>query len=169
MWSSRTLIRITAMAVLAVGPTAAAIFAPPAPSRQPQPPAASSVLLAPGSKPLPAPGPVRLSPRKPVAQKATPAASPAPPRPTPGKAPPASFPNPPVVQPLPETATGHSGPASRWIVHHVRDGDSLERLAAKYLGDPARAEEILLWNCDRIDDPAMLPLGVELLIPRPGL
>ena len=159
MFHSRTLIRLTAMGLLAAGPTTAALVAP---SAVPSPP---DVGREPASAPLRASGekhprglqPVLLASRPAVARVATKTAPGVVSAPAPAR---------PVVRPLDEkTQEKHS---ASWLVHRVRDGDSLEQLAAKYLGSPDRAEEILIWNCDRIDDPAMLPLGVELLIPARG-
>ncbi len=161
MFHSRTVIRVAAMAVLAAGPTVAAVVAPSVPRQQPDVPQASAVLMAPRGDAPRAPGPVRMAPAPAVAQKAPnrPAAE--------AVVSPAAVS--PVVRSLPDVAdrNDHSD-SPRWILHRVRDGDSLPQLAAKYLGSQERAEEILLWNCDRIDDPAMLPLGVELLIPASG-
>jgi nucleoid-associated protein YgaU len=50
--------------------------------------------------------------------------------------------------------------------HIVIDGDSLQRLAARYLKDPARANEIYEANRELLANPDLLPIGVELIIPR---
>lgn len=49
--------------------------------------------------------------------------------------------------------------------HLVADGDTLDRLSARYLGDPARAGEIFAQNRDKLPRADLLPLGVELEIP----
>ncbi len=49
--------------------------------------------------------------------------------------------------------------------HIVSDGDSLERLASRYLSDPRRGGEIYELNRDVLSSPDMLPIGVELRIP----
>jgi nucleoid-associated protein YgaU len=49
--------------------------------------------------------------------------------------------------------------------HIVVDGDSLAKLAGRYLDDPRRADEILQLNRGVLSDPELLPIGVELLIP----
>jgi hypothetical protein len=49
--------------------------------------------------------------------------------------------------------------------HIVVDGDSLAKLAGRYLDDPHRASEIYELNRDRLNDPELLPIGVELAIP----
>ncbi len=50
-------------------------------------------------------------------------------------------------------------------VHEVRDGDTLESLAQRYLGDRSRWREIYQVNRDRIRQPELLPLGTKLVIP----
>jgi nucleoid-associated protein YgaU len=60
--------------------------------------------------------------------------------------------------PLPETAT----------THRVVDGDTLDGLAQRYLGSPARAQELFDANRDVLSDPRLLPIGAELKIPRTG-
>jgi nucleoid-associated protein YgaU len=49
--------------------------------------------------------------------------------------------------------------------HIVVDGDSLERLAARYLDDPRRALEIYQANRELLTSPDLLPIGAELKIP----
>lgn len=49
--------------------------------------------------------------------------------------------------------------------HVVVDGDSLERLAGRYLDDPHRGTEIYNLNRDVLTSPDVLPIGVELKIP----
>ncbi len=170
MFASRTVIRVSAMAVLATGPTVAAVIAPSTSQQRPEPPARSAVLLAPGNAAPQVPGPVRMASAPAVARAAEASSADRLSQgtaPAVQAAPAASSPARQLIRPL-SPADQQGASSSDWVVHRVRDGDSLEQLAAKYLGDPDRAEEILLWNCDRIDDPAMLPLGVELLIPASG-
>lgn len=50
--------------------------------------------------------------------------------------------------------------------HTIRDGDTLPRLAQRYLGDPARGGEILNANPSVLSDPEVLPIGAEIVIPR---
>jgi nucleoid-associated protein YgaU len=50
--------------------------------------------------------------------------------------------------------------------HHVADGDTLADLAKRYLRDPSRANEIYELNRALIPDPELLPIGVELRLPR---
>jgi nucleoid-associated protein YgaU len=49
--------------------------------------------------------------------------------------------------------------------HRIADGDSLELLALRYLGDKARANEIAALNRDVLSDPSLLPIGREITIP----
>jgi nucleoid-associated protein YgaU len=51
------------------------------------------------------------------------------------------------------------------LVHVIHEGDSLDRLAKRYLGDEARALEIFDLNRDVLDNPHVLRIGVELRIP----
>ncbi len=50
--------------------------------------------------------------------------------------------------------------------HTIHDGDTLESLAQRYLGDGQRAGEILEANRDVLADPQLLPIGVTIVIPR---
>jgi nucleoid-associated protein YgaU len=50
-------------------------------------------------------------------------------------------------------------------IHVVHQGDSLDRLAKRYLGDEARALEIFDLNREVLDNPHILPIGVELRLP----
>jgi nucleoid-associated protein YgaU len=49
--------------------------------------------------------------------------------------------------------------------HRLTDGDTLERLAERYLGDAARTEEIFAINRDLLTAPDLLPLGKIIRIP----
>jgi hypothetical protein len=49
--------------------------------------------------------------------------------------------------------------------HIVVDGDSLERLASRYLSDPQRSREIYELNRQVLSAPDLLPIGAELKIP----
>lgn len=55
--------------------------------------------------------------------------------------------------------------ANAYRTHIVADGDSLPRLAQRYLGDASRSEEIFEKNRDLLTHPDLLPLGVELKLP----
>lgn len=49
--------------------------------------------------------------------------------------------------------------------HVIHSGDSLERLAQRYLGDAGRAIEIFDLNRQVLENPHLLPIGTELKIP----
>jgi LysM domain len=49
--------------------------------------------------------------------------------------------------------------------HIVVDGDSLSKLAARYLDDPQLGDTIFQLNRDVLSDPDLLPIGVELKLP----
>ncbi len=49
--------------------------------------------------------------------------------------------------------------------HRIHDGDTLESLALRYLDDEGRSHEIYTANQDVLSDPALLPIGAELVIP----
>jgi nucleoid-associated protein YgaU len=49
--------------------------------------------------------------------------------------------------------------------HVVHAGDSLERLAQRYLSDEGRAIEIFDLNREVLENPHLLPIGAELKIP----
>jgi len=51
-------------------------------------------------------------------------------------------------------------------VHKIVDGDTLRDLAQLYLGSADRAMEIFHANRDVLTDQNLLPIGVELKIPR---
>jgi hypothetical protein len=50
--------------------------------------------------------------------------------------------------------------------HVVVDGDSLERIASRYLSDPRRSREIYELNREVLSAPDLLPIGAELKIPE---
>jgi nucleoid-associated protein YgaU len=50
-------------------------------------------------------------------------------------------------------------------VHVVHPGDSLERLAKRYLGDEGRALELFDLNRQVLENPHLLPIGAELRLP----
>ncbi len=62
-----------------------------------------------------------------------------------------------------ETPTDDRPAAVR--IHVVIDGDSLARLAGRYLDDPHRGEDIYRLNRDVLSSPDLLPIGAELKIP----
>jgi len=52
------------------------------------------------------------------------------------------------------------------ILHIVRNTDTLEKLAERYLGDAGRAMEIFDLNRDQLSNPHLLPIGAKLKIPE---
>ncbi len=50
--------------------------------------------------------------------------------------------------------------------HVIVDGDSLEKLAGRYLDDPQRNREIFELNRELLSAPDLLPIGAELKIPE---
>jgi nucleoid-associated protein YgaU len=57
---------------------------------------------------------------------------------------------------------------SQWpeeLIHVVANGDTLEKLAERYLNDAGRALEIFDLNRDQLTNPHLLPIGVELRVP----
>jgi len=64
--------------------------------------------------------------------------------------------------------TANAGPGDRVEQrrkHQIVDGDSLPRLAARYLGSESRWSEIYAANAPLLPDPRLLPIGAELTIP----
>jgi hypothetical protein len=59
------------------------------------------------------------------------------------------------------TEDTESGPRTHIIV----DGDSLQKLAGRYLDNPSRSVEIFELNRELLSDPDLLPIGAELKIP----
>ncbi len=59
-------------------------------------------------------------------------------------------------------------PARRGMWHVIEDGDTLESLAERYLGSAGRADELYEANRELLPRPDVLPIGVELVIPRTG-
>lgn len=64
---------------------------------------------------------------------------------------------------VPEITVNEDRPATR--THIVVDGDSLKKLASRYLDDPHRDWEIFKLNHDALRDPELLPIGAVLNIP----
>ena len=60
--------------------------------------------------------------------------------------------------------------ATRKIVatHKIVDGDTLDALAKRYLGDSSRGIEIYEANRNLLLSPIALPIGTELVIPQGG-
>jgi hypothetical protein len=65
---------------------------------------------------------------------------------------------------LSSSSTIPQGPAPL-RTHRIVDGDTLARLAERFLGDANRYEEIYALNESELPNPNILPIGVELKIP----
>lgn len=69
----------------------------------------------------------------------------------------------PVATTKPVLTTGRGQPAQR---HRISDGDTLEALAERYLGDRDRWPSIWEANDGLLRDPSILPIGLEIRIPQ---
>ena len=56
-------------------------------------------------------------------------------------------------------------PPAKPRTYRLRDGDTLERLAERFLGDRGRGEEIFAANRHLLARPDVLPVGIEIVIP----
>ena len=67
-------------------------------------------------------------------------------------------------------ASAPSWPAEEEVIepttHLIADGDSLEKLAGRYLDDPHRSKEIFELNREVLSNPDLLPIGAELKLPN---
>ena len=72
----------------------------------------------------------------------------------------------PLTEATPNWEEARPASAIRW--HVVADGDSLPRLAQRYLGDAGRGLEIFEENRNVLKNPDVLPIGVQLRIPTPA-
>ena len=82
-----------------------------------------------------------------------------------------------VQRPVLDAAGAHAGLANPGLseppppeageerIHVIHNGDSLERLAERYLGDEGRALEIFDLNRGTLENPHWLRIGAELRIP----
>ena len=76
-----------------------------------------------------------------------------------------NIPEEPPAAAVPQGApAGFSGPQ----VHRITDGDTLSRLAERYLGRSERYLEIYNANRDVLASPDLLPIGATLRIPQGG-
>ncbi len=94
---------------------------------------------------------------------------------TPTPSPASAFPQPPSAagaQARPAYETIEHETTAAWpreVVHIVQDGDTLAKLAERYLGDAGRALEIFDMNRQCLANPHQLPIEAELRIPvAPG-
>jgi nucleoid-associated protein YgaU len=49
--------------------------------------------------------------------------------------------------------------------YRLRDGDTLEKIAERLLGDPLRAIEIFAMNPGVLERPDLLPVGATIMLP----
>jgi hypothetical protein len=56
-------------------------------------------------------------------------------------------------------------PDAAWREHCLVDGDTLQRLAQRFLGDASRWPEILVANAKLLSNPDVLPIGKTIRIP----
>ena len=79
---------------------------------------------------------------------------------------------PPDLRPAYQTVENPAEQDSKWpreVIHIVQDGDTLEKLADRYLGDTTRALEIFDMNRQKLVNPHQLPIHAELRVPvAPG-
>lgn len=80
-----------------------------------------------------------------------------------------SAPTEPAIRPAYTTVRQLDNPSqTTWrdeVLHIVANGDTLEKLAERYLNDAGRAMEIFDMNRDQLNNPHLLPIGVELRVP----
>lgn len=71
-----------------------------------------------------------------------------------------------LVGSAPSAAASSAAPPPETYV--IRDGDDLTGIAMRFFGNPAAADAIWHSNRDRLQDPAMLPIGLVLRLPTAG-
>jgi nucleoid-associated protein YgaU len=49
--------------------------------------------------------------------------------------------------------------------YHIQDGDTLPELARRFYGDPGKWRIIFEANRSLIQDPDLLPIGTEIVLP----
>ena len=69
------------------------------------------------------------------------------------------------ADPIPVPSAVRSESKALTQTHTIVNGDTLERIARRYLGDASLAEALYQMNRDRIADRNRLPLGKKILIP----
>ncbi len=76
------------------------------------------------------------------------------------------------LTPPPAAAAPNAGTSAEpettkpYRVHTIVNGDTLTRLARRYLGNPARAPEIFALNQEVLSDPEILPIGQQIRLPH---
>ncbi len=72
----------------------------------------------------------------------------------------------PDLQPLPGTETALKSPSGKSDLRYiVRGNDSLSSLARRFYGDARQWPRIYRANRELVDDPNILPAGIEIVIP----
>jgi nucleoid-associated protein YgaU len=66
--------------------------------------------------------------------------------------------------PMADVSAGETARPRAPTIHKIVDGDTLAKLAQRYLGDPGRANELYQANRDLLSNPETLPIGAELKI-----
>jgi nucleoid-associated protein YgaU len=70
-----------------------------------------------------------------------------------------------VAAGAPFPSDGPDANVEKFRIHVVHEGDRLDRLAKRYLGDESRALELFDLNREVLDNPHLLPIGAELRVP----
>lgn len=73
--------------------------------------------------------------------------------------------NPPPSDWRPEPTARPTGPPPRPRPYRLRDGDTLEKIAERLLGDSGRAGEVFEANRDVLMRPDLLPVGTTIVLP----
>jgi nucleoid-associated protein YgaU len=68
----------------------------------------------------------------------------------------------------PAATASPQGDTGQIVTHRIKDGDTLPRLAERYLGSASRAEEIFRQNQQVLPAPDLLPVGKVLRIAVSG-
>ena len=67
------------------------------------------------------------------------------------------------TSPVPRSSSPAQG--TRWRVYKIRDGDTLESIATKFLNDPGRSHDIYRANQELLPSPNALPIGTNIVVP----
>lgn len=67
-----------------------------------------------------------------------------------------------------DSGLGQTTLSASAATYRVRDGDDLTEIATRFYGTPAAARWIWEANRGRLADPALLPIGQELVLPPPA-
>lgn len=71
----------------------------------------------------------------------------------------------PLTKTQADEASAAIEPSRDTLIHHVEAGDTLRKLAERYLGDREKYQAIFEANAKILPDPRLLPIGVDLQIP----